>query len=182
MDPILSPYAQPGPYPTSAHTYSSTERLGEPKPYYLQFRDGEDPHPALITIPYARIPESSRIVRKRAGRYILLPMRYFRLPWHGHVTGYCDHVKCQDPRCIESQFRENGFRDDLRHHGDQDRNGNMRDGDNVGEHCDEEEDEDDDNDPGLHGIERRINSQGSALSVPYDELIRAQMRLYDATR
>jgi hypothetical protein len=32
------------------------------------------------------------------------------------------------------EVADEGFRDDLKHHEDQDKNGNMKDGDNVGAH------------------------------------------------
>lgn len=41
---------------------------------------------------------------------------------------------CGDPFCVEEQLVTQGYRDDLRHHENQDKNGNMKDGDNVGRH------------------------------------------------
>ncbi|KAH7397258.1 hypothetical protein BKA66DRAFT_437831 [Pyrenochaeta sp. MPI-SDFR-AT-0127] len=50
------------------------------------------------------------------------------------IMGKCDHPKCKDQYCIETQYEKRGFRDDLRHHEDDDKNGSMKDGDNVGGH------------------------------------------------
>lgn len=51
-----------------------------------------------------------------------------------HATMYCSYCGCQDSRCLDTQMTKQGLRDDLRHHEDQDKNGNMNDGDNVGQH------------------------------------------------
>lgn len=52
----------------------------------------------------------------------------------GRTTGMCDYPGCADVYCIETQLRIQGFRDDVRKHLDDDKNGNERDGDNVGGH------------------------------------------------
>ncbi|KAH7081264.1 hypothetical protein BKA63DRAFT_205094 [Paraphoma chrysanthemicola] len=62
------------------------------------------------------------------------PDRLWRPPSAFYVKGYCDHLRCRDPYCIEVQYQKLGFRDDLRHHEDDDKNGNMSDGDNAGGH------------------------------------------------
>lgn len=56
------------------------------------------------------------------------------------------HTWCDDEHCIERQFAQQGFRDDLRHHENGDKNRNMGDGDVVGGQSDEEEDTDDNGD------------------------------------
>jgi hypothetical protein len=92
--------------------------------------------PSLVSssVTYREIPDSSRIADEDSSRYLLLPTRSFRTPSPYYNMGYCDHDRCQDASCIETQYQKYGFRDDLRHHEDQDKNGNMKDGDNVGGH------------------------------------------------
>ncbi|KAF2028252.1 hypothetical protein EK21DRAFT_114026 [Setomelanomma holmii] len=55
----------------------------------------------------------------------------WRPPSAHYVMGFCDYEYCYDPYCIETQYETQGFRDDLKHHEDQDKNGNMRDGDKA---------------------------------------------------
>jgi hypothetical protein len=66
--------------------------------------------------------------------YVSVPPRPHRPPTMDDNTGYCTYCGCQDPHCVERQLAERGLRDDLRHHEDQDKNGNMKDGDSVGGH------------------------------------------------
>jgi hypothetical protein len=103
--------------------------------YELTFNRYPD-RPSLVSssVKFREIPASSRIAAEGPNRYTLQPTRAFRIPSPDHEMGYCDHDRCQDADCIETQYRIYGFRDDLRHHEDQDKNGNMKDGDNVGGH------------------------------------------------
>lgn len=155
--PGLSPYEQPRLWAASVSTPGPVGNQLAPKQYSLELSDFTRPGPVRSSIPFEDIPVSSRVAYTKTDRYVLHPMRYFRLPSESYSAGYCDHHACNDPRCIENQYlkysryRKYGWRDDLRHHEDQDKNGNMRDGDKVGEHCpptadDAEEDDDEDDD------------------------------------
>lgn len=121
--------------PTSIYDPRSTakQKSTQSKTYELTYH-GYGTSFVYSSIPFREIPGSSRIAVSKPTGFILQPTRPFRTPSPHHTMGYCDHDRCQDPCCIQTQIRMYGFRDDLRHHEDQDKNGNMQDGDNVGGH------------------------------------------------
>lgn len=150
------PTQQPQRWSTPSPKFGPAKRKAAFKQYILDVAHLSQPGWGGTSIPFTEIPESSRVAYTIGNRYILHPMRWFREPSKWYAEGYCDHHACNDPNCIQNQYKKykkykkNGWRDDLRHHEDQDKNGNMRDGDKVGEHCpptaDEDEEDDDDDD------------------------------------
>lgn len=110
-----------------------TQRWSSPASLYRDYievhKTGSDPaRPDSPSQTYTIYTEPRGIYS-----YISNPPRSHSLSNVDAWSGYCDYCGCQDPQCIERQIAKRGFRDDLRHHEDQDKNGNMRDGGSVGE-------------------------------------------------
>jgi hypothetical protein len=105
--------------------------------YELVFLQDSKQGSVQPSISYSEIPNLSRInytTSLPSSGFILEPIKPSQSPSQLRTMGYCDHDKCRNPYCIETQYRIRGFRDDLKHHEDDDKNGNMKDGDNVGTH------------------------------------------------
>jgi hypothetical protein len=116
-------------------TYLTTYHSSNQQLYFSTGYQSTPASSAILTYPEPQSSTPRNAVNSRSSSTdthhpptsISVTARYYP-----RAMGYCDYPYCQDAYCIETQMAEKGIRDDLRHHEDEDKNGNMGDGGNVG--------------------------------------------------
>jgi hypothetical protein len=120
--------------PRAATTARTTTNVRTYELVFLQNSERGSVRPSISSSETPNLPRINHTTSLPNSGFVLEPIKPFQSPSQLRTMGYCDHDKCQNRYCIETQYRIRGFRDDLKHHEDDDKNGNMKDGDNVGTH------------------------------------------------